>query len=499
LTWPVGLLVCVVSLAASVRAAEPPAGSVPPAVGKPKPNIIFILADDLGYGDLGCFGQQRIRTPNLDRMAADGVRFTQFYAGCTVCAPSRCVLMTGLHTGHARVRGNADVPLTPDDVTVAKVLRDSGYRNALIGKWGLGEIGSTGAPTRQGFDYFFGFVNQVHAHNYYPQFLWRNEEKVPLRNEVPPGKHPAAEKVGGGVATKKVDYAPDLFTAEALRWVEQNKAGPFFLYLAYTTPHANDEAAPRGMEVPDQAEYARENWPAVERDKAAMITRLDRDIGTLFDLLKRLSIDENTIVFFTSDNGPHKEGGVDPAFFKSSGPLRGIKRDLYEGGVREPTIVRWPGHTRPGTTSDFPGTFQDFLATAADLAGAPAPPKTDGVSLLPSILGHPDQQKQHDYLYWEFYEGGGSQAVRSGDWKAVRKPLEGKTELYDLKTDLAEQHDVAAEHPDLVRNAESIMRQAHTPSEQWKLPSEGGTTRPAARARARPQAAPPAARANRAE
>jgi arylsulfatase A-like enzyme len=475
---------CLAAFAAAAGAAEPAAQQAAP--GKLKPNIIFILADDLGYGDLGCFGQQRIRTPYLDRMAAEGVRFTQFYAGCTVCAPSRGVLMTGLHTGHARVRGNADVPLAPQDVTVAEVLHGAGYRSALVGKWGLGEIGSTGEPTRQGFDYFFGYVNQVHAHNYYPAFLWRNEERVALRNEVPPGKHPAAEKVGGGVATKKVDYAPDLFTAEALKWVEQNKAGPFFLYLAYTTPHANDEAAPRGMEVPDQGEYAREKWPEVEKDKAAMVTRMDRDIGSLLDLLKRLSIDDNTIVFFTSDNGPHKEGGVDPKFFNSGGPLRGIKRDLYEGGIREPTIVRWPGHTKPGTTSDFAGTFQDFLATAADLAGAQAP-KTDGVSFLPSILGKPDEQKQHDYLYWEFYEGGGAQAVRFGDWKAVRKPLEAKkVELYDLKADLGEKHDIAPDHPDLVQKAESIMRQAHTPSEHWKLPSEGGTTKPTARGRARP-------------
>jgi arylsulfatase A-like enzyme len=217
-----------------------------------------------------------------------------------------------------------------------------------------------------------------------------------------------------------------------------------------------------------------------------MVTRMDRDIGSLLDLLKRLSIDDNTIVFFTSDNGPHKEGGVDPKFFNSGGPLRGIKRDLYEGGIRQPTIVRWPGHTKPGTTSDFAGTFQDFLATAADLAGAQAP-KTDGVSFLPSILGKPDEQKQHDYLYWEFYEGGGAQAVRFGDWKAVRKPLEAKkVELYDLKTDLGERHDIAPDHPDLVQKAESIMRQAHTPSEHWKLPSEGGTTKPTARGRARP-------------
>ena len=424
-----------------------------------RPNIIFILADDLGYGDLGCYGQKKIKTPRLDRMAAEGVRFTQFYAGATVCAPSRCTLMTGLHNGHARVRGNADVPLAPGDVTVAELLHGAGYRTALVGKWGLGEAGTTGVPTKQGFDSFYGYLNQVHAHNYYPTFLWRNEEKVPLKNEVNPAANPAAAKEGAGIATRRVEYTPDLFAAEALSFVEKNKTGPFFLYLALTVPHANGEASPHGMEVPDQGEYAKEHWPEEEKNKAAMITRMDADVGRLLDLLATLSIDDNTVVFFASDNGPHREGGVDPAFFNSSGPLRGIKRDLYEGGVRVPMIVRWPGHAKAGSASDHVGSFQDFLATAADLAVAPAP-RTDGLSFLPSVLGQPGEQRRHDYLYWEFYEGKGSCAVRFGDWKAVHKPLAcGKTELYDLKADLGERHDLAAEHPDLVEKAEALMKE----------------------------------------
>ncbi len=285
-----------------------------------KPNIVFILADDLGYGDLGCYGQKQILTPNLDRLADDGIRFTQCYAGSTVCAPSRCCLMTGYHTGHAVIRGNATVPLRADEVTVAKLLKDRSYSTALIGKWGLGEADTTGVPNRQGFDYFYGYLNQVHAHNYYPDYLWRNGDKVPLKgNEI--GDVP-------GVAVKRTQYAPDLCTAEALTFIEKHKDGPFFLYLAYTTPHANNErtkAEGNGMEVPDDAPYADKKWPAPEKNRAAMITRMDRDIGTLLKNLKELKLDDDTIVFFSSDNGPHKEGGNDPTFFNSSGPFRGIK------------------------------------------------------------------------------------------------------------------------------------------------------------------------------
>jgi arylsulfatase A-like enzyme len=271
------------------------------------PNIIFILADDLGYGDLGCYGQKNIQTPQLDRLAAEGIRFTQAYAGSTVCAPSRSVLMTGQHTGHTRIRGNARYPLEDSDVTVAEVLKSTGYRTALIGKWGLGEQGSSGSPIRQGFDYFFGYFNQRHAHNYYPSYLWRNEEKVSLRNSVP-----NEDSEGSGVAAVRVDYSHDVIAEEALRFVERNKEHPFFLYLAFTTPHANNEAKDKGMEVPELGRYQDKNWPEAQKGHAAMISRMDQDVGRLMKLLKKLGIDEQTIVFFSSDNGPHQEAGNDP-------------------------------------------------------------------------------------------------------------------------------------------------------------------------------------------
>ncbi len=424
-----------------------------------KPNIIFILADDLGYGDLGCFGQKQIKTPSLDQMAKEGMRFTQFYAGCTVCAPSRCVLMTGLDVGHARIRGNAKgVTLLEKDLTVAEILKRSGYATGLIGKWGLGEEGSTGTPNRKGFDYFFGYLNQVHAHNYYPSYLWRNDQKVQLKNEAPDDKD--------GESTKKLQYSHDLFAAEALGFVEKHKAEPFFLYLAFTIPHAH-------LDPPDLGQYAGTDWPKPEKAYASMVSRMDRDIGRLFDLLKKLNIDDNTIVFFSSDNGPHHEGH-NPAFFDCSGPLRGIKRDLYDGGIREPTIVRWPGKIAAGTTNDFVGGFQDFMPTAAQLVGAETPKNIDGVSFLPALLGKVNEQRQHDHLYWEFYEQGGSRAVRMGDWKAVRPKWHAPIELFDLKTDLGEKKNVAAEHPDIVKKMEAIMEASRTADPAWQPPSGGG-------------------------
>ncbi|MGQ9575591.1 MAG: arylsulfatase [Thermoguttaceae bacterium] len=430
------------------------------------PNIVFILADDLGYGDLGCYGQKVIQTPNLDRMAAEGMRFTDCYAGSTVCAPSRCVLMTGLHTGHARVRGNAQVPLEPEDVTVAEVLKSAGYTTGIIGKWGLGEAGSTGVPNQQGFDFWFGYLNQTHAHNYYPEFLWRNAQQVRLDNVVPRetgGRAPGM----AGVATKRVQYSHDLFAQEALEFLQRHRDQPFFLYLAFTIPHANNEAGPKGMEVPDYGPYADKDWPEPEKGRAAMITRMDADVGRLFAKLKDLGIDETTIVFFSSDNGPHKEGGSDPAYFRSSGPLRGFKRSLHDGGIRVPMLVRWPRHVKAGTVNSLPWAFWDFLPTAAELAGVRPPDRLDGISIVPTLLGR-GHQHEHEFLYWEFHEGGSQQAVRTGPWKAVR-PWGGPIQLYDLRTDLGESQDVAAAHPEVVARIEAYLSTARTESEHWPM------------------------------
>jgi arylsulfatase A-like enzyme len=457
LSQTVFLLLCSVAHFNALMLAKPaPAHS---------PNIIFILADDLGYGDLGCYGQKRIQTPNLDQMAREGTRFTQVYAGSTVCAPSRAVLMTGQHSGHTRIRGNARHPLLPEDVTVAEVLKTAGYQTGLIGKWGLGEAGSTGIPNRQGFDYFFGYLNQRHAHNYYPSFLWRNETKVPMRNTVP-----NEDKEGSGVADQRLEYSHDLFAEEALSFLERNRSSRFFLYLTFTIPHANNEAKDKGMEVPELGRYADKDWPEVQKGHAAMISRLDRDVGRVLTRLKRLGLDEQTIVFFSSDNGPHREGGTDPEFNDSNGLLRGIKRDLYEGGIRVPMIVRWPGRVPVGKVSDQVWYFADFLPTAAELAGMKVKHAIDGISFLPAILGNKKKQKPHEYLYWEFYEKPTAQAVRMGNWKGVAIPFGGEVELYDLENDPGEQHNVAAQHPAIATKIRSIMKKAHMPSPLWKLP-----------------------------
>lgn len=421
-----------------------------------RPNIVFILADDLGYGDLGCYGQKKFRTPNIDRLAAEGLRFTQCYAGSTVCAPSRCCLMTGLHTGHCRVRGNARVPLEPSDVTVAKVLKRSGYATGLCGKWGLGEAGSTGHPNKQGFDYFFGYLNQTRAHNYYPDFLWKNAGKVPLPNVV--------ER---GVASKKEVYSPDLILKEALAFIDAQKDWPFFLYFASTLPHANNEARQEGMEIPSDAPYSDKNWPQPQKNHAAMITRLDTDVGQILQKLKDLKLDDNTVVFFSSDNGPHKEGGAEPTFFDSSGPLRGYKRSMTEGGIRVPMIVRWPGRIKPGT-SDFVWAFWDFPPTAADLAGVKPPANIDGQSVVPVLLGS-GSVRPHAFLYWEFHENGSKQAVRMGDWKGIRNRVGGPLELYDLSKDVGEKHDIATEHPAVVAKIEDHLKSARTESKEWPL------------------------------
>ncbi len=437
------------------------------------PNLILILADDLGYGDLGAYGQERIRTPRLDRMAAEGIRFTQFYAGSTVCAPSRSVLMTGQHVGRTHVRGNREIqpmgqePLPDSVLTVAELLRHAGYRTGLIGKWGLGGPGSSGIPTRQGFDYFFGYLGQRHAHNYYPEFLFFNETRVPLANRLPEPRRPD----GAGQAIERVQYSHDLFADSALVFIERHRDEPFFLYLALTIPHANNEAGDEGMEVPDLGPYADRDWPEPAKGAAAMITRMDRDVGRLLDRLTELGLAENTLVLFSSDNGPHREGGHDPDFFDSNGPLRGIKRDLYEGGIRVPAIAWGPGLVPGGGVSDHVAYLGDVMATAADMAGVPLPDTIafDSISLWPTLTGNPAAQPAHDYLYWEFYERGSAQAVRMGPWKAVRQPMfTGAIELYNLEEDLGETRDVAAAHPDVVAQVEGIMAVAHVPSPLWQ-------------------------------
>jgi arylsulfatase A-like enzyme len=441
----------VAGLAGSVAAAQ---------VRGTRPNILFILADDLGYGDVGVYGQKVVATPNIDRIAADGVRFTQAYAGCTVCAPSRCCLMTGYHTGHARIRGNAKVPLEASDITVAKVLKEAGYRTGIVGKWGLGGAYTDGIPNLQGFDDWFGFLDQTYAHTYYPQSLWDNkEEKIISRN-----------------LGKRQEWVQDLFTARALQFLDNafldsSRGGnPFFLYLAYTTPHANDELGRDvgdGMEVPNDEPFTNKPWPQVEKNFAAMVTRLDTAVGKVLDQLKKTGQDQNTLVIFTSDNGPHKEGGHDPNFFHSGGPLRGVKRDLYEGGIREPMLARWPGKIKPGTTSDQVWAFWDFLPTAAELAGARAPAGIDGISMVPALVGR--QQKNHEYLYWEFHERGFSQAVRMGDWKGVRLGTRSPVELYDLKNDVGEKNNIAASHKDVIEQIEHIMQTARTDSKEFPV------------------------------
>ena len=440
-----------------------------------RPNIIFILADDLGYGDLGCYGQKQIKTPSLDAMAAEGMRFTQHYAGSTVCAPSRCALMTGLHTGHCYVRGNREVrpmgqlPLPSETVTVAKLLRKAGYTTGLIGKWGLGGPGSSGIPNDQGFDSFYGYLCQRHAHNYFPEFLFRNEEKIALKGNRVANPRPD----GSGRSVERAQYSHDLFAQEALSFVEGSRNTPFFLYLAYTIPHANNEAGEKGMEVPSLDPYADESWPEPQKGHAAMITRMDADIGRLLAKLTELGLHENTLVMFSSDNGPHREGGADPRFFRSAGALRGIKRDLYEGGIRVPMIARWPGTIKPGSVSDHVSGFWDFLPTCADLAAVGVPGNSDGISMLPTLLGRPDLQRKHEFMYWEFHERGFTQAVRMGDWKAVRFSRGNKLELYNLKSDIGEEHDVADRHPEIVARIEDYLKTARTPSTHWPVSETG--------------------------
>ena len=437
------------------------------------PNIIYILADDLGYGDLSCYGQDVLRTPHLDRLAAEGVRFTRHYAGSTVCAPSRCVLMTGLHTGHARIRGNGPGRLKDEDVTFATRLREAGYHSGAFGKWGIGNPPPLEDPNRHGFDEFYGYVNMFHAHNFYPEFLVHNGERVPLRNRLFPEwkAQQTPEREGRGVAEVAVDYAPALIRDTMLDYIRSHRNEPFFVYYALNIPHANNEAGGEerigrnGMRVPDWGDFAENEWPAQEKGFASMIHAIDSDVGAVLALLEELELDEETLVMFSSDNGPHQEGGHRVDFFNSNGALRGKKRDLYEGGVRVPFIARWPGTIPAGRVEDTISGFQDIFPTVLELAGVPNETATDGISLAPAMLGRPNQG-QRDYLYWEFFEQGGKRAALMGNWKAVQLGLQrnpdGPIALFNLEDDPGEVKDLAGERPELVQRARRIFQTAHT-------------------------------------
>ncbi len=446
-----------------------------PAVAADRPNIVWIMADDLGYGDLGCYGQKVITTPNLDRMASEGLRFTHYYAGATVCAPSRSVLMTGLHHGHTRVRGNAGQAnpaaqaLKPGDVTVAGVLQKAGYKTALIGKWGLGNVGAaeSGLPRKHGFDEFYGYLSQHHAHNHFPDYLRRNETKEPLSNVIVP-----VGEDGAGYATDAVHFADDLFAEESLKFVDENRDRPFFLYWSPVIPHANNERARLlgdGAQVPDYGPYADKDWPNQDKGQAAMITRLDSYVGRMLEQLQKLGLAEKTLVIFTSDNGPHNESKHDLSRFQPSGPFTGIKRSLTDGGIRVPFIAWWPGKVKPGVT-DHVGYFPDFLPTAAELAGAPAPAQTDGLSLVPLLAGRPQEQKTHEFLYWEFHEGGFKQAaLYQGRWKGLRSGgPDAPVKLFDQKNDVAEVNDVAAAHPEIAAKIGAYLKTARSELPEWE-------------------------------
>lgn len=466
-----------------------------------KPNIVYILADDLGYGDIGPFGQTRIKTPNLDQMAAEGMRLTQHYSGSTVCAPSRSVLMTGLHTGHTPSRGNEEImpigqyPLPYAIPTVAEVLKEAGYTTGAFGKWGLGYPGSEGSPSHQGFDLFFGFNGQRRAHFYYPEFLFREvpgeaPERVPLEgNEVFETSRENFQHPGSGPPKNAAVYSQDAITQEALSFIDRNagSASPFFLYLPLNIPHASLTVPKEAMEpyLDDNGEsifpetpFPGDHYTAQPQPHAAfaaMVTLLDKYVGQVMEKLKEHGLAENTLVIFSSDNGPHVEGGHDPEFFDSNGPLRGVKRDLYEGGIRVPTIAWWPGTVADGSESDHISAFEDMMPTFAELAGTAAPPNIDGISMVPILTGE-GQQQQHNYLYWEFPARGGKQAVRKGQWKAVRLDInenpEAPIELYNLDQDPGEKNNVASENPEIAEQMRQIMNEAHVPSEMFPLGSE---------------------------
>jgi arylsulfatase A-like enzyme len=433
-----------------------------------KPNLIYILADDLGIADFGCYGGKIIQTPRVDQMAREGLKFTQHYSGSTVCAPTRCVLMTGKHTGHARIRGNSGPDLLPGDVTMAEVLKGAGYTTGVIGKWGLGAAGTTGVPNKQGFDFWYGYLDQRNAHHYYPPFLWRNEGK-----DLFPGN-----------PKLRTHYSHDLFTKEALKFIDLNREKPFFLYMAYTLSHVDldvpaDSKGPYVGKLGEETPYGKPGGQHYRHEKqpratfAGMTSRLDRDVGRILDYVKKLGIDDNTLMIFSSDNGPTSAGGADPKFFDGNGGFRGIKRDLYEGGIRMPMIARWPGRIKAGSTTDHISAHWDVLPTFAALAGVKAPSNIDGISFAPTLFGKKAAQKEHDYLYWEFYEKGGKQAVRQGDWKAVRvgltKNAKAPIELYNLAKDDGEENNLAKANPEVVKRMAAIIKSASAPDPNYSF------------------------------
>ncbi len=416
-----------------------------------RPNIVFILADDAGIGDFSAYGCKYGTTPNIDRLAAEGMKFTQAYSGSAVCAPTRCVLMTGQHTGHCLRRANMSkdglLSLPVEQPTVARLLHDAGYATGGFGKWGLGNPGTTGVPEKQGFDVFFGYYDQVHAHNYYTDHLVRNSVNVPM----------------SGAKNTWEGYSHTHIADETLKFIEQNKDRPFFCYAPWTPPHATHV-------IPSNAPYEKASWSEVDKNYAAMVALIDKDVGRVVQKLKDLGLEKNTLVIFSSDNGANEQ------FIKqlgSTGGLRGYKRLLYEGGTRAPFIASWPGKIQPGTTSALLTSHVDFLATAADLIGKPAPKDTDGISILPTLTGQA-QANRHEALYFEIYEPHFQQAARSGDWKGYRVGTEAKLELYDLKNDPSEKRDVAIEHPDQVKKLEDIMAAQHTPSPHYDAPKGKG-------------------------
>ena len=441
-----------------------------------RPNIIYILADDLGWGDLGCYGQKTLKTPNLDRMAKEGMRFTRHYAGSTVCAPSRCVLMTGLHTGHARIRGNGRGQLQSTDTTFATLLQKSGYQTGCFGKWGIGNPPPLDDPKIHGFDEFFGYINMYHAHNYYPEFLVKNGRKVKLRNVLFDDwktKRTGPQYEGAGVARITKDYAPKLIADQLIDYIQKasvNKSKPFFAYYALNIPHANNEAGSEkrigfdGMRVPNWGSHANLDIPDQEKGFARMIDFIDKDVGRILSVIKKLGIDEDTIVMFSSDNGPHQEGGHKMEFFNSNGPLRGMKRDLYEGGIRVPFIVRWPGQVPAKKTSHHISGFQDIFPTLLELGQVQNKHEVDGISMLPTLLDKKGQ-KQHDYLYWEFTERSGTTAILKGNWKGIRRNTKknpnGPIEIYNLNKDLGETRNIATEKKSLIEEFKSALIQKH--------------------------------------